>query len=69
MSTDDIEEVVKEKYGETALRVGKGGSPCCGSAPPTASACCDPITFNFTMRQKQARFLKKLHSGRGDYEL
>ena len=46
MSTDNIKEVVKEKYGEAALRVGKGGSACCGSAPSTASACCDPITSN-----------------------
>lgn len=46
MSTDIIKEVVKEKYGEAALRVGKGGSACCGSAPSTASGCCDPITSN-----------------------
>ena len=46
MSTDNIKEVVKEKYGEAALRVGKGGSACCGSAPSTASGCCDPITSN-----------------------
>jgi arsenite methyltransferase len=46
MGTDIIKEVVKEKYGEAALRVGKGGSACCGSAPSTASGCCDPITSN-----------------------
>jgi len=46
VSTDNIKEVVKEKYGEAALRVGKGGSACCGSAPSTASGCCDPITSN-----------------------
>jgi arsenite methyltransferase len=44
MSTQDIKEVVKEKYGEAARRVSTGtGSSCCG-----ASACCgaevDPIT-------------------------
>jgi arsenite methyltransferase len=44
MSTTNIKEVVKEKYGEAALRVMEGaGSSCCG-----ASACCgtdvDPIT-------------------------
>ena len=42
--TTDIKEVVKEKYGEAALRVRTGGSSCCGA---TASAgCCDPITTN-----------------------
>ena len=40
--TADIKEVVKQKYGEAALRVTSGGSSCCGAAP--ASNCCDPIT-------------------------
>jgi SAM-dependent methyltransferase len=40
----DIKEVVKQKYGETALRVKSGGSSCCGAA--TATSCCDPITTN-----------------------
>ena len=39
-----IKEVVREKYGEAALRVGKGGSSCCGSA--ASNGCCDPITSN-----------------------
>ena len=41
-----IKEVVKEKYGQAALRVvSGGGGACCGSAP---SSCCstDPITSN-----------------------
>ncbi|HTU35938.1 MAG TPA: arsenite methyltransferase [Candidatus Acidoferrum sp.] len=46
IKTDNIKEVVKEKYAEAALRAGKGGSSCCGSAPSTASGCCDPITSN-----------------------
>jgi arsenite methyltransferase len=47
MSTrpEDIREVVKEKYGQAALRVTSGNSTCCG-----ASAVCgtdvDPITSN-----------------------
>jgi len=45
MSTTDIKEVVKEKYGQAALRVTTGGSGCCGAAP-AAQACCDPITSN-----------------------
>lgn len=43
MSTD-IKEVVKEKYGQAALRVSSGGSSCCGASPSTG--CADPITSN-----------------------
>jgi arsenite methyltransferase len=50
MSTTDtrtdaasIREVVKEKYGQAALRIKSGGSSCCGA---TASCGCDPITTN-----------------------
>jgi arsenite methyltransferase len=47
-----IKEVVKQKYGEAALRVKAGGSSCCGGSPLSgkndkqgAAACCgDPIT-------------------------
>jgi arsenite methyltransferase len=46
MSTENIKEIVKEKYGEAAMRVGAGGSACCGSAPSTSNSCCDPITSN-----------------------
>src|SRR6202795_256711 len=44
MSTADIKEVVKEKYGQAALRVKAGGSSCCGAT--ASSGCCDPITSN-----------------------
>ncbi len=40
----DIREVVKEKYGQAALRVKTGGSSCCGAGPSSGS--CDPITSN-----------------------
>jgi arsenite methyltransferase len=40
--TTDIKEVVKQKYGEAALRVKTGGSSCCGATASTG--CCDPIT-------------------------
>ncbi len=44
MSTENITEVVKEKYGQAALRVTTGaGNACCGSAPSSAG-CVDPIT-------------------------
>jgi len=47
MSTADIDikEVVKEKYGQAALRVKNGGSSCCGAAPASGRSC-DPITSN-----------------------
>jgi arsenite methyltransferase len=45
MSTPSIKEVVKEKYGQAALRVHKGGSSCCG-ASAALDGCCDPITTN-----------------------
>ncbi len=38
----DIKKVVKEKYGQAALRVSSGGSSCCGATP--GSGCSDPIT-------------------------
>ena len=43
MSASDIKEVVKEKYGQAALRAVSGGSSCCGSAPSVEGSC-DPIT-------------------------
>lgn len=45
MDSSNIKEVVKEKYGQAALRVHSGGSSCCGAAPASDSAC-DPITSN-----------------------
>jgi SAM-dependent methyltransferase len=44
MSSVDIKDVVKEKYGEAALRVSSGGSSCCGATK--GSGCGDPITSN-----------------------
>lgn len=45
MSTNRIKKIVKEKYGQAALRVKSGGSTCCGASPSTVSGC-DPITSN-----------------------
>jgi len=45
MSNDDIREVVKQKYGQAALRVGNGGSSCCGGTAAVGGGC-DPITAN-----------------------
>jgi SAM-dependent methyltransferase len=41
----ELKEVVKEKYGQAALRVNSGGSSCCG-AGAALDGCCDPITSN-----------------------
>ena len=41
----EIKDIVKEKYGQAALRAATGGSSCCG-ASPLADGCCDPITSN-----------------------
>ena len=40
-----IKDVVREKYGQAALRATTGGSSCCGAAPSLLD-CCDPITSN-----------------------
>jgi SAM-dependent methyltransferase len=45
MSGTDIQDVVKEKYGQAALRVKTGGSSCCGATAAGAFGC-DPITSN-----------------------
>jgi arsenite methyltransferase len=41
----ELKDVVKEKYGQAALRVNTGGSSCCG-AGAALDNCCDPITSN-----------------------
>ncbi len=43
MEDQDIRKVVKEKYGQAALRVTSGGG-CCGSA--SSREACDPVTGN-----------------------
>ena len=41
----NVKEVVKEKYGEAALRVTYGkGNACCGSSPSSCASGVDPIT-------------------------
>ena len=43
-ATADIKAVVKERYGQAALRVKSGGNSCCGTG--TGTGCADPITAN-----------------------
>jgi ubiquinone/menaquinone biosynthesis C-methylase UbiE len=46
MSTQTVKKVVKEKYGQAALRVQSGaGNSCCGGASALEKSC-DPITSN-----------------------
>jgi len=41
-NTADIKTVVRQKYGEAALRIKSGGSSCCGAT--ASNGCADPIT-------------------------
>ncbi|MEO7271940.1 MAG: arsenite methyltransferase [Vicinamibacterales bacterium] len=46
MSTEQVRDVVREKYGQAALRAQTGGaSSCCGGASAVEPGC-DPITSN-----------------------
>src|SRR5580704_10484004 len=46
MSTENVKDVVREKYGQAALRAKTGaGSSCCDGAA-ALEGCCDPITSN-----------------------
>ena len=41
----DVKEIVKERYGQAALRVVSGlGNACCGSSPSSCASDADPIT-------------------------
>ncbi len=42
----EIKEIVKEKYGQAALRAGAGGSSCCGASARLDCCSVDPITAN-----------------------
>src|SRR5216684_3594017 len=44
MSDTNIQEVVKQKYGEAAKRAASGGTACCGGGAELSG--CDPITKN-----------------------
>jgi len=55
MANEQLKDVVKDKYGQAALRARDGGqSACCGTAP-SADGCsdgCDPITSNLYDRDQ-----------------
>jgi len=50
MNEPDIKDVVKEKYGQAALRVTFGGSSCCGASP--SNGCAGPISSNLYGEQQ-----------------
>jgi arsenite methyltransferase len=45
MTNENIKEVVKEKYGQAAVRAASGKSSCCGTSRAGLDGC-DPITSN-----------------------
>lgn len=54
MSTPDIKEVVKARYGQAALRVSNGGGNSCCGADGDCGTNVDPITSNlYDEKQKQ----------------
>ena len=46
MDNENIKEVVKNKYGQAAVRAASGKSSCCGTSPASSLDGCDPITSN-----------------------
>ena len=44
MSTPNVKDAVREKYGQAALDVRNAKASCCGTAPACGSS--DPITSN-----------------------
>ncbi len=46
MNTENIKDVVREKYGQAALRAKTGASNACCGSRAAADPCCDPITSN-----------------------
>lgn len=51
MSAENIKEVVKQKYGQAALRVQSASTACCGSGRALGSGC-DPITSDLYSTQQ-----------------
>jgi len=51
MSVEIIKDVVKQKYGQAALRVQSESTSCCGRGT-TVGGGCDPITYNLYSTQE-----------------
>ena len=64
MSSENIKDVVKEKYGQAALRVVSGSKGCCGGGGSADQHCADAITSNLgptTSATPGARSLESKH--------
>ena len=46
MSEPNVKEIVREKYGQAALRVTSGEGGCCSDRASAVGTSCDPITSN-----------------------
>jgi ubiquinone/menaquinone biosynthesis C-methylase UbiE len=46
MNTLDVKDIVKEKYGQAAIRAKTGAANACCGGSAAADGCCDPITSN-----------------------
>jgi len=58
-TSTDIKEVVKEKYGQAALRVQSGKTSCCGRSSALAASC-DPITSKLYSAEEGAAMRRDL---------
>jgi hypothetical protein len=57
MSTENVKEIVKEKYGNAALRVTSGtGNSCCGQDRPDWMGPVIQSPQTFMMRPRRARY-------------
>jgi arsenite methyltransferase len=57
MSGANIQEAVKQKYGEAAKRAASGGTACCGGGAELSG--CDPITKNLYNESEKAGLPEK----------
>jgi arsenite methyltransferase len=46
MTTESVKDIVREKYGQAALRAKTGNASACCGGTATIDPCCDPITSN-----------------------
>src|SRR5438445_13121717 len=57
MSDETIKDLVKQKYGQAALRVTAiGSTSCCGAS---SSSSCDPVTSNLYAQEQTAELPEK----------
>jgi len=57
-TTEEIKQVVKERYGQAATRVQSGRASCCGGGS-TGTASCDPISSNLYSTEEGAGIPEK----------